>query len=46
VAKEYESLELSLWKVYEHDRDGYTRMKTDFVRKYTIWREEYGHSAI
>ena len=35
VAKEYEKLKLSLWKQYEHDRDGYTERKTAFVRKYT-----------
>lgn len=35
VAKEYEQLKLSLWKQFEHDRDGYTDSKTDFVRKYT-----------
>lgn len=35
VAKEYEKLKLSLWKTYEHDRDGYTERKTAFVREYT-----------
>ena len=35
IAKEYEKLKLSLWKEYEHDRDGYTNAKTDFVTKYT-----------
>ena len=35
VAKEYERLKLSLWKKYEHDRDGYTAQKTEFVKKYT-----------
>jgi len=34
VAKEYERLKLSLWKEYEHDRDGYTAAKTVFVNKY------------
>ena len=24
LAKQYEALKLSLWKQYEHDRDGYT----------------------
>ena len=28
-------LKLSLWKKFEHDRDGYTEAKTDFIRKYT-----------
>lgn len=35
IAKEYESLKLELWKRYEHDRDGYTNAKTEFVKKYT-----------
>lgn len=35
IAKEYEKLKLSLWKPYEHDRDGYTNAKTAFVQKYS-----------
>lgn len=35
IASEYETLKLSLWKQYEHDRDGYTAAKTDFIRRYT-----------
>lgn len=35
VAGEYENLKLKLWKQYEHDRDGYTSAKTDFVRRYS-----------
>lgn len=35
IAKEYERLKLGLWKQYEHDRDGYTRKKTDFVAEHT-----------
>ncbi len=35
VASEYERLKLKLWKQYEHDRDGYTEAKTDFVRRYS-----------
>ena len=35
VAKEYEILKLSLWKKYEHNRDGYTDAKSEFVQKYT-----------
>ena len=31
VAKEYEMLKLSLWKKYEHNRDGYTDAKSEFV---------------
>lgn len=33
AAKEYEQLKLSLWKPYEHDRDGYTRAKAAFVEE-------------
>lgn len=35
IAKEYEKLKLSLWKSYEHDRDGYTEAKSEFVCEYT-----------
>lgn len=35
IAKEYEVLKLRLWKEYEHDRDGYTDAKGEFVRKQT-----------
>ena len=35
IAKEYEQMKLSLWKVYEHNRDAYTAAKTEFVKKYT-----------
>lgn len=35
VAKQYETLKLSLWKKYEHDRDGYTDAKSEFILKYT-----------
>lgn len=35
IAKDYEQLKLALWKQYEHDRDGYTGAKTEFVKKYT-----------
>ena len=31
-AKAYEALKLSMWKPYEHNRDGYTNAKTDFVQ--------------
>lgn len=34
-AKEYEALKLNLWKDFEHDRDGYTEAKTEFIRKWT-----------
>lgn len=43
IAKDYERLKLSLWKPFEHDRDGYTERKTEFVRKYTQKAKElYG----
>ncbi len=35
VAKKYEELKLGLWKECEHNRDGYTIAKTEFVQKYT-----------
>jgi len=35
LAKKYEQLKLSLWKEYEHNRDGYTEAKTEFIRYYT-----------
>ena len=35
ISKLYEQLKLSLWKEYEHDRDGYTKAKTKFVSQYT-----------
>lgn len=34
-AQEYESLKIGLWKRFEHDRDAYTRAKTDFIMRYT-----------
>lgn len=42
VATEYEKLKLSLWKEFEHNRDGYTEAKTDFVLKYSnIAKQEF-----
>ena len=35
LAKQYEELKLSLWKKYEHDRDGYTNAKADFITEQT-----------
>ena len=35
IAKEYETLKLMLWKKFEHDRDGYTEAKGEFIAKYT-----------
>lgn len=43
TAKEYEKLKLSLWHRYEHNRDGYTEAKTEFIRKHTAdAKERYG----
>jgi GrpB-like predicted nucleotidyltransferase (UPF0157 family) len=33
VATEYGELKLNLWKRFEHNRDGYTEAKSDFIRK-------------
>ena len=42
AAREYEALKLQLWKEFEHDRDGYTAAKTEFVAKYTkLAKERY-----
>jgi len=42
VAEEYEELKLGLIEEYEHDRDGYTDAKSDFILKYTQKaKEEY-----
>ena len=35
TAKVYGELKVKLQKLYEHDRDGYTDAKTDFIRKIT-----------
>ncbi len=35
TAKEYETIKLRLWKLFEHDRDAYTGAKTEFIRKWT-----------
>lgn len=35
IAKDYEEMKLSLWKTFEHDRNGYTNAKTTFIKKYT-----------
>ncbi len=36
VAKKYGDLKQKLKKQYEHDRDGYTEAKTEFVKKWTM----------
>ncbi len=44
AAKEYEQLKLSLWKKFEHDRDGYTEAKSDFIKRYTaIAKHKYNN---
>lgn len=35
VAKKYGELKQQLKKKYEHDRDGYTEAKTEFIKKWT-----------
>lgn len=47
AARAYEALKLRCWKQYEHDRDGYTEAKTEFVKRYTrraraLYGERYG----
>lgn len=42
VAKEYEALKLALWKQFEHNRDGYTAAKGEFVKKYTAMAKQEG----
>ena len=47
AAKEYEQLKLSLWKRFEHDRDGYTAAKGALVAQYTaeakqLYANRYG----
>ncbi len=46
IAKEYEQLKLNLWHQYENNRDGYTKAKTEFVKKHTavaknLYRNRY-----
>lgn len=44
IAREYEKMKLTLWKKFEHDRDGYTAAKTEFVRNYTnVAKLKYGN---
>jgi GrpB-like predicted nucleotidyltransferase (UPF0157 family) len=43
VAKEYGELKRKLMKQYEHNRDGYTEAKTEFVAKWSkAAKEEFG----
>ena len=41
LAKQYEELKRSLWKEFEHDRDGYTRAKTGFITEQTEKAKKY-----
>ncbi len=42
IADKYGKLKLQLKKDYEHDRDGYTYAKSDFIKKHTeLAREEF-----
>lgn len=43
AAKAYETLKLSLWKPFEHDRDGYTAAKTDFIALHTQKAKQEQH---
>ena len=44
AAQTYQQLKLDLWPRFEHDRDGYTAAKADFVREYTLLgKQEYPH---
>jgi len=36
IAKEYERLKLDLWHKFEHNRDGYSEAKTEFIEKHTM----------
>jgi GrpB-like predicted nucleotidyltransferase (UPF0157 family) len=47
VATEYGELKQKLKKQYEHDRDGYTAAKTEFVTKWTkIARKDFGNRYV
>jgi GrpB-like predicted nucleotidyltransferase (UPF0157 family) len=40
IAEEYGKLKRVLKEEYEHDRDGYTHAKTDFIRRYSALAKE------
>lgn len=43
IADKYGKLKLGLLEKYQHDRDGYTNAKSDFISEYTEKaREKYG----
>lgn len=41
IAEEYGNLKKQLKEKYEHNRDGYTEAKTEFITKYTKLSREY-----
>jgi GrpB-like predicted nucleotidyltransferase (UPF0157 family) len=42
TAKEYEILKLRSWKDHKHDRDGYTKSKSEFILKYSaVAKQEF-----
>ena len=44
IASDYEKLKLSLKEKYEHDRDGYTKAKSEFIDKWTkIAKSEFNN---
>lgn len=44
IAEQYGNLKTKLQTQFEHDRDGYTLAKTDFIRQFTkLAREEFGN---
>lgn len=46
IADEYGKLKMELQKKYEHDRDGYTHAKTDFIKRITkLARAEIQNSS-
>ena len=47
VAEQYGMLKSELQQLFEHDRDGYTCAKTDFIKRHTqLAREELGEKYI
>jgi GrpB-like predicted nucleotidyltransferase (UPF0157 family) len=47
VAKEYGDLKQNLKEKYEHDRDGYTEAKSEFVKKWTkVAKKEFNNKYL
>lgn len=47
LARQYETLKLSLWKKFEHHRNGYTNAKSAFITAHTaeakrLYAQRYG----